>query len=535
MNCNHTGVSVLAQAQQFIPLGFICDMTGVYEIVKKKQVKIALKPIVVTLFSRNISHEKWKIHMTYYDIDNVEHNTAFPKELLHSNTNNLINILVNNGFPIVKGQEETVVRFLSLFMVMARCYTSSKTGWIKNIFILPAETINEPTGHKIVYLPEDGAPISSSAIEKSGTFYDWQNGMRNASKMLVFYVCAALSAPVRFKVGIESGGFHIYNLTSHGKTTVLQAAASMWGNGVDPAIGGGNGAYITRWNSTTNALEVTAESFNDLPMIIDEIGEGDANALGKTIYKIFSGTGRNRAKSNGALQEAKSWRGSMLSAGEVPISDFIASGGKPIKGGQAVRLVDIDLSLMDPLFANAAEANAMKKLCAEHYGWAGPEFLQRVPDLAQGWDTFDKNRIGPASTPIESRVRERFALVAYTGALASWMSILPWTEDHILESVRAAYSAWLSKVETISDIDRTIDEIKSYLLKNKARFERKGTSVDFALPNRVGWYRDDRYHFIPNEFKKVCNGTDATQVKKQLKILGLLYIGYCAHSCVNTR
>ncbi len=154
------------------------------------------------------------------------------------------------------------------------------------------------------------------------------------------------------------------------------------GNGVDPAIAGGDEAYIQRWNSTANALEAKAETFNDLAMIIDEIGEGDPREFGRTIYRVISGTGRGRANRSGGLRDSKSWRVTILSAGEVAVSDFIESGGGHVKGGQMVRMVDLDLATISKLFDSAEEADAMKKLCATHYGHAGVEMLKAIPDLA---------------------------------------------------------------------------------------------------------------------------------------------------------
>lgn len=89
------------------------------------------------------------------------------------------------------------------------------------------------------------------------------------------------------------------------------------GNGVDPAILGGDGAYIQRWNATGNALEAVAECFNELPLTIDGIGEGDPREFGKTIYRIISGTGKRRLKDTANLRNNRTWRVTVLSAGEI--------------------------------------------------------------------------------------------------------------------------------------------------------------------------------------------------------------------------
>ncbi len=77
----------------------------------------------------------------------------------------------------------------------------------------------------------------------------------------------------------------------------------------------------------------------DLPLIMDEIGEGDGKTFGQTIYRILSGTGRGRAKRDGTLADSKTWRTMIISAGELPVSEYIIEGGAKVRGGQLVTLV----------------------------------------------------------------------------------------------------------------------------------------------------------------------------------------------------
>ncbi|MFZ3328928.1 MAG: DUF927 domain-containing protein [Methylocella sp.] len=48
--------------------------------------------------------------------------------------------------------------------------------------------------------------------------------------------------------GQEGGGINIFGQSSKGKTTILQAAASVWGRGASPG-------YVQAWRATANGLE----------------------------------------------------------------------------------------------------------------------------------------------------------------------------------------------------------------------------------------------------------------------------------------
>ena len=504
-----------------IPAGYLCTENGVSEIPANGDARpITLKPVIVTALAKDPRDSNWGTFLEWSDYDGGIHERSFPCGSYHVQGTELAQALANEGLPILPGRERALLTYLRKFETDIRLIASPCTGWLGEAFVLPNETINNSDATRVVYQPS-GLSDTARAIARSGNFADWQKGMSNASPMVMFFVCAALTAPVKFKLGIEAGGFHAYDLTSQGKTTMLQAAASVWGNGADPAIAGGAAVYIQRWNATANALEAKAETFNDLVMVVDEIGEGDPRELGRTIYRIISGTGRGRADRAGGLRDSKSWRVTILSAGEVAISEYIEAGGGKVKGGQLVRIVDLDLASIGKLFDSADEADAMKSLCAEHYGHAGPTMLERVTDFASGWKSFDPAVIGEAATDIANRVRKRFSLVAYTGVLAVNAKILPWSKAHIIEAVRAAYSSWYLTSNRISDVERGVIAVRDFVLKHASRFETDDSQ--YTPQNRAGWIRNKMYHFTPAAFIEACAGADSTKVKGELKNRGLLH------------
>ena len=249
--------------------------------------------------------------------------------------------------------------------------------------------------------------------------------------------------------------------------------------------------------------------------MIDEIGESDPKTFGQGIYRLLSGVGKARADIYGGRRDNKSWRVVLFSAGEVPVSQFIEDSGETMKGGQAVRLTDIDITANGELFKDAAEADAMKDLCAAHYGLAGPAFLKAIPDLAQNWKSVNHDVIGPADNPIAKRVRKRFTLAAYAGHMASEAGLLPWTSNQILDAVQQVYKNWQVTSNLVSDDVRGMHSVRDYITQHDARFERPGND-EHPTQNRSGWYRNRIYYFTPAAFKKACGGASVKQVKTLL-------------------
>lgn len=515
-------ICLLPEYEEAIPSGYKCDSEGVF--IKREDGKydqITTRPIAVTASSRNQYGEGWGVVTWWEDHDSVPHEHAFPKRMFHSQGTELAQKLADSGLPIVPGKEKALLIYLGLFNPAMRVTAAHTTGWINSSFVFPTRTLKQPAGELIVYQPPR---ISNHhrVMRSKGTHARWKEGMRSASPMLMFLVCASLSAPWRYKLGVEAGGIHIYDETSRGKTTGLQAASSCWGCGADPQRVGGSDSYLSRWNATANALEAKAELHNDLPMIVDEIGEGDTREFGRTIYRIISGTGRDRSEQSGGLRNSRSWRILIISAGELAVSDFIEQGGNAAKGGQLVRMIDINLDYVPSLFKDSLQADAMKELCAEHYGHAGPLLIERVTnEHLSAWRDLDFESIGPATSPIEQRARKRFGLVLFTGHMASKLDVIPWTEDEVLNSVRLAYQAWLSQVRVVSDTDRGLTSLINFILANEEKFETY--DANYIPRDRAGWKRDDRYHFTASAFKQAIGGADPTKIKRLLQEEGLLH------------
>ncbi|MDQ0737916.1 uncharacterized protein (DUF927 family) [Pseudomonas sp. W4I3] len=94
-------------------------------------------------------------------------------------------------------------------------------------------------------------------------------------------ISVTFARPQLNPVGHESGGVHLYDYSSGGKTTHLQVAASVYGG---PRL-------VRSWRSTDNALESIAAAHSDGLLVLAEIGMCDPRIIGETVYMLGNGTG----------------------------------------------------------------------------------------------------------------------------------------------------------------------------------------------------------------------------------------------------
>ena len=113
-------------------------------------------------------------------------------------------------------------------------------------------------------------------------------------------ISAALAGPLLHMARGEGGGFHFFGQSSKGKTTIFQAAASVWGRGATPG-------YLRAWRATANGLEGGAALATDTALILDEMGVLDPReACNGNLCAGQRRRASNEPRRDGALREPKS-------------------------------------------------------------------------------------------------------------------------------------------------------------------------------------------------------------------------------------
>ena len=244
----------------------------------------------------------------------------------------------------------------------------------------------------------------------------------------VLGISATLAGPLLYLAGQEGGGVHFFGQSSKGKTTILQAAASVWGRGASPG-------YVKAWRATANGLEGAAALATDTALVLDEMSVLDARDAGTAIYALANGDGKQRAARDGSLREPKTWRVIFVSSGEVPFETKMSEGKGKARAGQLLRLLDIpaDRGLGFGVFDNGgsqddagALSRAIKGSASAAYGTAGPEFVRRIiaksvtgDDVRALVSDFVKAECPAGADGQVERVAHRLGLVAVAGSLRS--------------------------------------------------------------------------------------------------------------------
>ena len=268
-------------------------------------------------------------------------------------------------------------------------------------------------------------------------------------------VSAALAGPLAHLVGAEGGGVNVYGQSSIGKSAVLAAGASVWGRGGTPG-------YVRSWRATGNGLEGAAASATDTCLVLDELGVGNPREVADGIYALANGSGKQRARRDGSLQDPRAWRVFVLSSGELPIEAKIAEDyGRKTRAGQTIRLLDLpaDRGLGYGAFdcggahADAGKlADAIKGAACSAYGTAGPEFVRQLIDgdldraaveTRRMIGTFVGKFVPIGSSEQIARAAKKFALIGVAGELATSLGVTPWAKGEAQRAAVWAFKRWL--------------------------------------------------------------------------------------------
>ena len=270
----------------------------------------------------------------------------------------------------------------------------------------------------------------------------------------MFAVSHCLSAPLLDLAKAELDGVNFSGTSSSGKSTAGQfIGASLFG---DPE------KYAIKWWMTANAIEGACALYNDLPLIVDELGQATPSEIGELIYHVAGGVGKQRLDVQSVLKRSSRFRNKLLSTGEVTVAERMRDAGKTMKAGQEIRMVDIPVSgtygLFEKLYGHKSArqfADVLRKNTYRYYGTVGREFISHI---AENWGAvksnldsklpiysryLEKGVSDMTPTDPENRVVNRWALAVFAGELASELGLTGWKRNEAKESVLSALRSWL--------------------------------------------------------------------------------------------
>ena len=210
-------------------------------------------------------------------------------------------------------------------------------------------------------------------LTKKGTLKGWKKTMefynREGFEAYQFMVGIGFGSVLMELTPINGVQYHFHSKDSGlGKTTAMIAMMSIWGDGEK---------LLSKQRDTHNSKMNRAEVLKNLPLALDELTNGSPMECSDTSYEISSGQQRNRLSSRGNNERYRGipWKLIVPSTGNTGLIERISL-YKSMPRAEAMRIYEHRASKI--IFKTKAETDEFSRALKEHYGHAGPMFVQYV-------------------------------------------------------------------------------------------------------------------------------------------------------------
>lgn len=431
--------------------------------------------------TRTVEGDDWGIWIKFNDADGTPHDLVLPRKLL-TQGRRVEELLQASGLHVyvLSGNSGKcpLAEFLNAVPMdtLPRAVSVTRGGFISDAFDCYVfgnnQVLSMPGTEPVTPTSADCAAV----LTEKGTLEEWQANVATPalhSKRLMFGLSVALAAPLLQILDLPCVTFHLNGTSGDGKSSILMAMASVYGDK----------ERVTGWDKTKNGFEAVAVRHNNQPLIIDEIGQGEAESLNYVAYQLNNGVGKDRMTRTTAWRKAPRWSLIALSAGEFPLSEMkrlksrngrahTATGERvrficiPCDAGQGLGVLDsLPGGMTDDKAANDAQRVALLARVSSFKatGVAGHKYLmelmQDVRDngreaLKAQYREFEEEfiaRVGRGGlAPTERRVIRHFAAVAFAGELGIDYGVFgtEWQENDALDAAITCFEAWRNSDES---------------------------------------------------------------------------------------
>lgn len=285
----------------------------------------------------------------------------------------LVATLGDAGLPVIEADAKLAERYLAAFESLnqgkiPRVHLARQLGWQKDGTFVTAQ--DEP--HRVEVKHDEQKP-ALAAHAPAGTFEGWQAAIKRmepyAAAQMGLYAC--LAAPLLQILGINSFMVDICGRSTRGKTTAAAAGMSAWADPSEKADG------LYSWRTTMLAAEKRLNLVNGLPVVFDETKlVQNPELVHGLIYQLPKNHGQARG---GGWPSGIPWRTIAVSTGEQSVLTFTTDQGA---GARVLTVKEAPFGTDGP--DSAAAAIEVRDGCAEHYGTAGPRFVEKLLEAMTG-------------------------------------------------------------------------------------------------------------------------------------------------------
>lgn len=491
-------------------------------------------PIYADALTCNEHGIGWGLLLRFINPDGKWLEWAMPVHLLKGYGDEMRGELLDMGVRISPDGNKLLHRWLASSNPQKRIVAATRTGWHEGkegtAFVFPQMVL----GSQDVRFQSEYAMHNDFSQKDSLENWIAEVGVPcQNNDLLLLAVSSALAGPL-LKIAkfqdVGGAGIHLVGDSSRGKTTALQVAASVWG---PPG-------FIRTWRATGNGLEAIAESRNDTFLPLDESGQADSRDIGSTIYALFNGVGKQRAKRTGGVRDSFRWRTIVLSSGECSIGTHMSESGKQSKAGQQARLLDVPATHFEHgLFQHLhgsengrAFADRLKRATNKYYGQLGLAFVQNLLSDTQDLPALyaDACTIPDffSSDGVESRAAGTFALIGMAGELAIEYGLTGWTKGTAIQAAITAFHSWRRyRGIGVNENYQILQAVRDFIVRySDARFSELNRPCD-SVRDRAGWWIDRGeyrvYLFSSTGLKEAAQGFDIGKILDVLDHAGWIH------------
>lgn len=481
----------------------------------------------------------WGRLVSVKSADDRWHEIPITNAALQSKPAVVVAQLVDHGLDLApaKKSKDLLLNLLKTWKPDEHLQTVNRMGWSDDThtsFVLGAGLVGSAK-----VLPLTPATGMGAGLVEAGDIGLWKANIGakcSGNPLMVMAVSLAFSGPLLSQLGVHGGGLHFRGASSSGKTTLLNIAASVWGDR----------RLITPWRATSNGLEAIASTMNDMLLPLDEIAEIQPRVLHEAIYMLANGTGKARMTKDVILADQARWRLALISSGEISIEEKLKEARLDAMAGHEMRLIDIEADsraygAFDDLhgIANAAIfAEAMQLLARKYHGAVGRAYVEcLIANKAKLNDERLQKMVRAltsqwiAKIPAEvdgqtSRVAMRFALIGLAGKIATAFGLTGWRSDEATGAAEQLFLDWYDRRYSAKRdaVDSFVKPLQDFLSANLNTLPRiEGPHADGADP--AGWCDATRAYLPQSTWTGLFPGGSATSAAKALLDMQMLLPG----------
>ena len=433
-----------------------------------------------------------------------------------------------------------------------------QTGWLRlkdiSLFVLADKVIGNGGAEEVILQSPETLSLDNAL---KGKLQDWQERIGKYcvwNSRLLLAVSVAFAGPLLELLNKESGGLHFVGVSSLGKSTLLNVAASVMG---EPR------AIVRTMNATAVSFEIQASLANDAALLLDELGEAPPEQIGGVIYKLSNGVGKGRADTSANGKERRTWRTIFMTTGETDLESMMKAAGKRTYAGQVLRHANVSadtgahgvFECLHDFSNGAAMSEHLRQEVMNCYGAPFRLFLDKLVEernrqqvklqerLHEITSRFKVKAVPSEADGQVARVANRFALIAAAGELATEYGVTGWPKDEAFDGVLVCFYAWLERRGTSGKVEEEalVQQVEAFFEQHgESRFapmEAEGVKGP-ARPviNRAGFRRvvavsmpsgssATEYFVLPSAFREMVAGFDQKWSAGILAARGLLRVG----------